>query len=67
MISKDTLCEKAKLHFNKVPAVLICLDCKHEYHLEDELQPCPNCGSARVRVLTGDEFNIHSIEIQRES
>jgi Zn finger protein HypA/HybF involved in hydrogenase expression len=33
--------------------------------LEDELMPCPNCGSAKIKVLSGDEFNLNSIEIQR--
>lgn len=67
LISKDTLCEEATLHFNRVPAKLICLECHQEYVLENELQPCPNCGSARIRVLSGDEFNLDSIEIERES
>jgi len=65
MISKDTICEKARLHFKRLPAKLICLNCRKEYELNDELTPCPNCGSAKVRVLSGDEFNIESIEIQR--
>jgi len=64
-ISKDTLCEGSKLHFRRIPAELVCLDCDNHYNLADELTPCPNCGSARVRVLTGDEFNLESIEIQR--
>ena len=67
MISKDTLCEDARLHFKRVPAKLICLECQQEYTLEKDLEPCPNCGSARIRVLTGDEFNLDSIEIQKES
>lgn len=67
MISKDTLCEGAALHFKRVPARLVCLKCHNEYTLEQELQPCPKCGSARVRVLSGDEFNLDSIEIQRKS
>lgn len=65
VISKDTLCEGAKLHFERVPAELVCLDCDTNYHLEDELIPCPNCGSARIRILKGDEFHLESIEIQR--
>lgn len=67
LISKDTLCERAALHFKKIPAVLICQECQQKYQLDNDLQPCPKCGSARVRVLSGDEFNIDSIEIQRES
>jgi hydrogenase nickel incorporation protein HypA/HybF len=65
VISKDTLCEDATLHFKRLPAELICLDCGTQYTLENDLIPCPNCQSARVRVVSGDEFNLESIEIQR--
>ena len=65
MISKDTICEKAQLHFKRIPAELVCLECNKKYKLNDYLTPCPNCGSANVRVLSGDEFNIESIEIRR--
>lgn len=64
-ISKDTICEGANLHFKREPAVLICLECDTEYELEDDLMPCPNCGSAKIRVLSGDEFNLESIKIER--
>ena len=65
LISKDTLCENARLHFNRIPAELVCLDCNHQYQLTHELTPCPNCNSARIRVLSGDEFHLESIEIKR--
>lgn len=65
IISKDTLCENARLHFKRIPAKMICLDCEHQYQLADELTPCPNCNSARIRVLSGDEFHLESIDIQR--
>ena len=64
-ISKDTLCEGAKLHFKRLPAEMICLDCDTKYILDEELSPCPNCSSANIRVVSGDEFNLESIEIQR--
>jgi hydrogenase nickel incorporation protein HypA/HybF len=64
-ISKGTLCEQAKLHFRREPASLICLTCQNEYELTDELTPCPECGSAQVRVISGDQFNLESIEIER--
>lgn len=65
-ISKDTLCQDAKLHFNRLPATMVCLDCDHQYILEDELIPCPNCGSSRIRVVSGDEFFLESIEIEKD-
>lgn len=64
-ISKGTLCEEATLHFKRIPAELICLDCDNKYILDNELTPCPKCGSARIRVIAGDEFNLESIEVQR--
>ena len=65
IISKDTLCEDAQLHFKRLPAELVCSECSTQYKLENDLIPCPNCGSARVRVVSGDEFNLESIEIER--
>jgi len=65
IISKDTICEGSKLHFKRIPAKLVCTQCNHEYILEDDLMPCPNCGSAKVRVISGDEFNLDSIQIER--
>ena len=65
MITKDTLCEDSRLHFKRIPTKLVCLECGHEYALAQDLTPCPNCGSARIRILSGDEFNLESIEIQR--
>ncbi len=67
VISKGTLCEDAKLHFKRIPAELVCLECGEKYTLDQELTPCPSCGSARIRVLSGDEFNLESIEITKES
>lgn len=65
IISKDTLCEKSKLHFKRIPASLLCLECENQYEMGNELTPCPNCSSAKVKVLSGDEFHLESIEIQR--
>jgi hydrogenase nickel incorporation protein HypA/HybF len=65
IVSKDTLCAGSTLHFERVPATLHCLDCGGEYTLESELIPCPACGSARVRVTTGEQFYLDSIEIEK--
>lgn len=67
IISKDTLCENAKLHFTRISAELICLDCDHHYQLNNDLEPCPKCHSAHIRVVSGDEFQLESIEIERKT
>jgi hydrogenase nickel incorporation protein HypA/HybF len=65
ILAKDTICSDAELHFERIPATLACLDCEANYTLEQELIPCPQCGSSRVRVITGDEFRLDSIEITK--
>lgn len=65
IISQDTICAEAKLHFERIPAKLACMDCGREYILDSELTGCPSCQSARVKVVSGDEFRLDSIEITR--
>ncbi len=65
-ISKGTIAEGAILHFNRIPATLLCLDCNSEFTLEDELTPCPYCNSIYLNIIAGEEFQVDSIEIQKE-
>lgn len=65
IISNDTVCQGAKLHFQRVPAAMLCLDCSQEYTLDGELTPCPHCQSSRVKVVSGDQFWLDSIEIEK--
>lgn len=64
-ISKDTICAKAILHFERIPAKFLCLECSNEYSIEIELSACPNCGSFQVTLISGDEFQLTSIDIER--
>lgn len=66
MISQDTLCEGAVLHFKRIPARLKCMNCMNEYELDRELEPCTACGSLQVKVMAGEEFYLDSIEIEKE-
>jgi hydrogenase nickel incorporation protein HypA/HybF len=64
-VSQDTICAGAKLHFKRIPARLSCLECGSAYTLEGDLTPCPKCGSAQVKVTSGEEFWVDSIEIEK--
>ena len=64
MISQGTICEGAQLHFERVPATLVCLNCSYAYALDGELAGCPRCGSEQVKVTGGDEFRLDSIDIE---
>lgn len=63
LISKDTLAEGAKLHFQRIPARLACLECGHEYSPGGDLT-CPACHSARVKVITGKEFRLDAMDVE---
>ena len=63
MISEDTICKGAALHFKRVPAELACQDCGTRYLLDGDLAPCPQCGGFQLQVLSGEEFRLDSIEV----
>lgn len=65
IVTEDTLCAGSKLHFERKPAQLVCLDCGKEYIITGEMSPCPSCGSAVVKVISGDQFFLDSIEIEK--
>ena len=67
MISAGTLCEGAQLHFERRPAMLQCLDCAQTYTLNRELTDCPHCHSARLKIVSGEEFFLDSLEVEAES
>ena len=64
IVSRDTLCAGAALHFERVPARLRCQDCGCDYGLEGELMACPRCDSIQVTITAGQEFQLRSIEIE---
>lgn len=64
MVTENTLCAGSKLHFERIPAQLACQACQNQYTLEGEMIPCPACGSAQVKVISGDQFFLDSIEIE---
>jgi hydrogenase nickel incorporation protein HypA/HybF len=64
-VAKDTICEHARLNFNRIAAEMHCQDCQSHYQLGTEPGPCPSCGSYNVRILSGDEFQLESIEIEK--
>jgi hydrogenase nickel incorporation protein HypA/HybF len=64
IISEDTICLGAKLHFQRLPAKIKCLSCENIFELDDGLAPCPSCGSAQISVISGEEFSLQSIDIE---
>lgn len=65
LISAGTICEGARLHFQRLTPHMQCQDCHHEFEVNDILHPCPHCNSFNLTLLSGDEFYLESIEIER--
>ncbi|MDX9990580.1 MAG: hydrogenase maturation nickel metallochaperone HypA [Anaerolineales bacterium] len=64
MISAGSIAQGATLHFERIPTELTCLDCGKVYHPASESVLCPDCQSARLKVIKGEEFRLDSIEIE---
>lgn len=64
IISDGTIAKGAKLHFRRVPVDLLCLDCGTVYRPSSEELVCPQCGSVRVKVKTGEEFQLEAIDVE---
>ncbi|HKZ55764.1 MAG TPA: hydrogenase maturation nickel metallochaperone HypA [Anaerolineales bacterium] len=67
IVSQGTPAEGAKLHFQRVPLELICLACEDRYLPVGQDLACPACGSAQVKVVTGEEFHLEAIDVERET
>jgi hydrogenase nickel incorporation protein HypA/HybF len=65
-ITKGTLAEQAQLHFRYKEAEVQCMACFNKYHpLNGEIH-CPYCGSYGAKILSGEEFDIESIELDQK-
>jgi len=64
IVSRGTLCEGARLHFERVPAQLTCQECGERYRIGEGVSPCPRCASTNVRVSAGDEFRLESLGVE---
>jgi hydrogenase nickel incorporation protein HypA/HybF len=67
MIAKDTIAEGAQLHFQRIAAEMLCLDCGSSFSPDGETLACPKCGSIRVKVTKGEEFRLDSIDVDNDS
>jgi hydrogenase nickel incorporation protein HypA/HybF len=64
IIAKDTAAEGARLHFRRIPAELLCLDCGKSYAPGEEILACPQCQGVKIKVVAGEEFQLDSIDIE---
>lgn len=63
IVSRDTIASGAKLEFKKTYAAAKCLDCGEETRLTDYRFVCGRCGGQRLKLISGKEFLVESIDI----
>ena len=65
MITQGSLCTGSRLSFQRKPALFHCLTCGADYGLNGEKAGCPKCESLFNEILSGEEFYVDSIEIEK--
>jgi hydrogenase nickel incorporation protein HypA/HybF len=63
-VARGTVCEDARLEQELLPARLRCTPCEREWELELASFRCPSCAAADVDVVSGNEFEVESIEVE---
>jgi hydrogenase nickel incorporation protein HypA/HybF len=63
-VSRETVCEGARLEMEVIDARLRCRPCGTEWAIEIPAFRCPTCGGSDVEVASGDEFEVESIEVE---
>ena len=65
IVSRDTVCEGARLECNEIEARVKCKSCDvPAWTLEQPIFRCPSCGGSDVEVLSGTEFLVESIDVE---
>lgn len=59
-----TPADGSRLSIRRTRARLKCLACSQEYEVEDGTWHCPSCQADRVRLVSGDECYLESIEVE---
>jgi hydrogenase nickel incorporation protein HypA/HybF len=63
-VARDSVCEGARLEQELVEARLRCHGCDTEWSLEIPAFRCPSCAGSDVAVVSGNEFEVESIEVE---
>jgi hydrogenase nickel incorporation protein HypA/HybF len=65
IIAKDTIAEGAQLCFTRITTTFECTKCKVRYSPDGESILCPTCGGADIRIISGEEFFLEAIDVEK--
>lgn len=64
IVVQNTPAEGAELVIEHTPIRVQCRECGNEYQTEIPFSGCTVCGSGGIRVLSGRELYIESLEVE---
>lgn len=64
LASADTVVAGADFDISEAPGRARCADCGRKFVLSEPIVRCA-CGSSNVRILSGDDFRILSVRVNR--
>ncbi len=64
--SKNTPLDGAELVITEIPVEAQCDDCRHRWIISSPAFLCENCTSGSIKILSGRELDIDSIELAEE-
>ncbi|HKY83221.1 MAG TPA: hydrogenase maturation nickel metallochaperone HypA [Anaerolineales bacterium] len=65
-ITRGTSASGSRVSIRRVPARMACVDCGRALDPVTETWCCPTCGSGRLRLTSGDECYLESIDVEGE-
>ena len=66
-ITRGTTAAGSQVRVRRVPASMACVDCGASIDPATETWSCPACGSSRLRLTSGDECFLESIDVEGEA
>ena len=59
----DTPAAQAELIVERIPALLVCRDCRQPFEPDGFPAPCPNCASWATEIRQGQELELVNVEM----
>ncbi|RKY87218.1 hydrogenase maturation nickel metallochaperone HypA [candidate division KSB1 bacterium] len=64
-ISRGTILEDTKLEIDEVPVKARCKNCKREFEVNELFFMCPYCKSTDLKIISGRDMFIKSLEVEK--
>ena len=62
--AKDTMAENAKINVERIPVTIRCTECGYEGGVGKLRIRCPECQSAEIKLMSGREYFVDSLEVE---